>query len=93
MPYTIAHDLAMNRFQTVLEGQTAALDYTRNGSWVVMTHVGVPPPIEGRGVASVLTKAALDWARTEQLGVVAQCPYVAAWIRRHPDYLDLLEQR
>jgi len=36
-----------------------------------------------------LTRAALDWARTENYRVIPVCPYVQAWLRRRPDYQDL----
>lgn len=89
MSHAIGHDVAMNRFQTTVDGHTARLDYQRDGEVVEMVSVVVPPPVEGRGIASVLTKSALDWARSEQLRVVPRCPYVRQWIQRHPDYLDL----
>ncbi len=44
---------------------------------------------EGQGVGSDLVRTALDQVREEGLRVVAQCPFVKEWIRRHPDYADL----
>lgn len=93
MSVNIAHDMARNCFQTSVDGQTAALEYRRDDPVVEMTRVVVPPPIEGRGIAGELTKAALDWARSEQLQVVPTCPYVAGWMQRHPDYLELRAER
>jgi predicted GNAT family acetyltransferase len=84
------HDnLSASRFETVVDGQLAVLDYHRSGNTIVFTHAGVPPPIEGRGIAAELTKAALESARENKWRVVAQCSYVAAYLRRHPEYADL----
>jgi hypothetical protein len=42
------------------------------------------------GVGSRLAKGALDDVRRRGLKVVARCPFIAAWLKRHPDYADLL---
>lgn len=86
MPLAIAHDPTQARFEVVVDGQHARLDYRPEADAVRLTHVIVPAAIEGRGIAGQLTKAALDWARTERLSVVPDCPYVKAWIERHPEY-------
>ena len=68
-----------------MDGHVGVLDYRQEGSAVYMHHVGVPPEVQGRGVAGELTRTAVAWARAEGLEVVARCPYVAAWMRRHPE--------
>lgn len=57
---------------------------------MVYVHTGVPPELEGRGIAGQLAKFALDDARARGLRVVARCPYVAAYIERNPEYAELL---
>jgi hypothetical protein len=81
----VEHVPERGRFQATVEGHTCVLEYRRAGSTAFMEHVGVPGPVEGRGIASALTRAAVEWARSEGLEIVALCPYVAAWMRRHPD--------
>jgi uncharacterized protein len=90
MDHSINPDQSNSRFETMVDGHRAVLDYRRQGDSVHMTHVGVPAPIEGRGIAAALTRAALDWARAERLPVVPRCPYVAGWIDRHPEYRALV---
>lgn len=90
MPLTIAHAPANARFEVVVDGEHARLDYRPEADAVHITHVVVPQAIEGRGIAGQLTKAALDWARHEGRAVVPECPYVKGWIERHPDYADLV---
>jgi predicted GNAT family acetyltransferase len=65
-------------------------DRVDRGEVVVLPHVEVDPDRRGHGLAAKLTAAALDDLRAEGKQVVAQCPYVAAYIRRHPEYHDLL---
>ncbi|CAM5788024.1 GNAT family N-acetyltransferase [Cellulomonas persica] len=67
--------------------------YDAQGSTVVFTHTEVLPAAEGRGVGSELVRGALDQVRASGRDVVALCPFVKAWIARHPDYQDLLRVR
>jgi predicted GNAT family acetyltransferase len=57
---------------------------------ITFTHTEVGAAHEGRGVGSQLARTALDDARTRGLRVTPLCPFIAAWIRRHPAYADLV---
>jgi predicted GNAT family acetyltransferase len=70
---------------------TAVCAYRRQGDTLVLHHTEVPAALQGQGLAAVLVQAALDWARAERLQVRPVCSYVAAYMRRHPDTLDLLK--
>lgn len=88
MSYAIRHDEQAHRFETEVEGHVGVLDYSERGDAVSFDHVVVPDAIGGRGIAGALTRHALDHARAEGWRVVPRCPYVRAWIKRHPDYRD-----
>jgi uncharacterized protein len=90
MKYEILHNQADQRFELQLENLLCVIDYQLNGKNLTLPHVGVPKPLEGRGIAGQLTQAALDWARGENFRVIPVCPYVQVWIRRHPEYQDLV---
>ncbi|UIJ45601.1 N-acetyltransferase [Sphingomonas cannabina] len=79
-----------NRYELVEEGHKAVAAYKLSGDMITFTHTVVPQELQGRGVASRLIKAALDDVRARGLKVVAQCPFVAAYIERHPEERDLL---
>ncbi|WP_376693508.1 GNAT family N-acetyltransferase [Wenzhouxiangella sp. EGI_FJ10409] len=79
-------DREAGRFEALVEGHSCVLDFTIDGEVVSMNHVGVPEAVGGRGIAGQLTRHALDWAKDQDLKVRARCPYVAAWIERHPEY-------
>ncbi len=87
---TVRDNRAEQEFELDLDGYRAVAAYQREGDRIVFTHTVVPPAIEGRGVGSKLIRAALDSARDQGLKVVPQCPFVAAFIRKHPAYRDLL---
>jgi predicted GNAT family acetyltransferase len=78
------------RYELKLEGGTAFIDYTDQGNIRTLTHAEVPLPLRGGGIAGKLTQGALDLARADGIKVVPRCPYVAAFIDRHPQYQDLL---
>lgn len=81
---------AEQEFEMDVGGHRAVAAYQRENGRIVFTHTVVPPEIEGRGVASKLIRAGLDSARDQGLRVVPQCTFVAAFIRKHPEYRDLL---
>ena len=84
-------NVADSQLEVTYEGATAILQYVRGPARVIYVHTGVPPELEGHGIAAVLAKHALDDAHNRGLIVVPRCPYVRAYIDRHPEYADLLE--
>ncbi|MCW2819761.1 MAG: hypothetical protein JWR42_2548 [Marmoricola sp.] len=84
------------RWEARLDGELAGfvvyrLDETDDEPVVDLVHTEVDNRFEGHGIGSALARAALDGARREgSRRVVASCPFIAAWIERHPDYTDLL---
>jgi predicted GNAT family acetyltransferase len=79
-----------SRFEATIGGELAVAEYERANGVITFTHTEVPPSMEGKGVASALARAALDRARTEGLAVEPLCPFVSAYIKRHPEYQDLV---
>lgn len=86
----IVNNEAAQRWEAHVGQHIAVTAYQRSGVAIIFTHTEVPPALEGRGIASQLVQAALDDARTQQLAVIPFCPFVAAYIRRHPDYKVLV---
>jgi uncharacterized protein len=78
------------RFEAEVEGRLAMIGYERQGDTITYTHTFVPPELEGRGIAGRMAQVALGYARASGLRVVPQCPFVASYIKRHPEYQDLV---
>lgn len=78
------------RFELVEQGLTAFADYRLNGDVVVIPHVEAPIALRGTGAAGRLMAGLLDRVRADGRKVLPVCPYAAAYIRRHPEYADLL---
>lgn len=77
-------------FTLETDGGTAVAAYQREENLIIFTHTLVPPALEGHGVGSRLIRGALDSVRDQGLKVVPQCPFVRAYIERHPEYRALL---
>jgi len=86
----ISHDTGARRFNTRVDGHQAYVEYERAGGILTITHTIVPPEIGGRGIAAQLVRAALEYVRAEGLKVVPQCSYAAAYLKKHPQYADLV---
>jgi predicted GNAT family acetyltransferase len=82
--------LVSGRFELEREGQTAYLEYNLAGNVLQLIHTEVPPALRGTGLASELAQSALDWARERGLKVDVICESVAAYIKQHPEYADLV---
>lgn len=91
MSATITHRPEKQSFEHLQNGMVAHLDYQiKNDHTLIFHHTFVPPLLEGQGIASALTRHALDYAREHGKKVIPACSYVAVWIKRHPEYSDLL---
>lgn len=64
--------------------------YRRIDDRIVFIHTETDPAVKGRGVASALAAGALDDVRRRGLKVTPKCPFIAAYIKRHPAYQDLV---
>lgn len=81
---------AASRFELDVGGHTAAAYYRKAPGIITFTHTEVPPALGGQGIGSRLVRGALETVRNQGLRVVAQCPFVAAYMGKHPEFSDLL---
>jgi predicted GNAT family acetyltransferase len=82
-----------SRYAAYIDGALAGYsDYTLDldRGRIVIKHTEVDDAFEGQGVGGALVRGELDDVRRRRLRVVPSCPFVKAWIERHPDYQDLL---
>lgn len=86
----VTHDQEAQRFEATVDGLRSLITYRRFLDRLVLRHTEVPSPLEGKGLAAKLTRTALDFARANHLRVVPLCPYVSSFLRRYPEYQDLL---
>ena len=78
-------------YQVAVDGTRAGLAaYELTGSVITFTHTEIDDAYEGQGLGGMLARYALDDARARGLRVRPLCPFIRGWIKRHPDYQDLV---
>ena len=86
----VANNETARRYEARVDGQLAVIIYQQLGDRIAFIHTEVPEALEGHGIAGKMAKFALEDARARHLAVIPRCPFVAGYIRRHPEYADLV---
>ena len=82
---------AERRYEAQLDGRVVGVsEYDLAGDRIVFLHTEVDPSVEGLGIGSRLAQGALDDVRRRGLKAVPECPFIAAWLKRHRDYADVV---
>lgn len=79
------------RYVARIEGAAGEgeLSYRRTSpGTVVANHTGVPPTLQGKGIAAHLVEHLVADAKAEGFRIVPACSYVAAQLRRHPEWTE-----
>lgn len=92
-------DISMNdnsdkqRFEITKDGKLAAFaEYDKQPDALLLKHTEVMPQFEGQGMGSKIASYALGEVRKRGLHAVPECSFIAGYIRKHPEYLDLVTQ-
>lgn len=86
----VINNTEAGRFEVHIGGDVAYAEYRMTGRGILFPHTEVPSAFEGKGIGGALARTALDWARSQGQQVLPTCPFISAWIKRHPDYHDLV---
>lgn len=92
MSTAVRDNPAESRYELFVDGQLAGFaQYRADGKRITLYHTEVEPGYEGKGLGDELARVALGEVRRRGLVLVPLCPFIAAYIRRHPDdFLDLV---
>ncbi|MCZ7438473.1 GNAT family N-acetyltransferase [Micromonospora sp. WMMC241] len=91
MNFLVEENPAKHRFEILVDDALAGFSaYLPRGEVLVFTHTEVDDRYQGQGVGAALVRGMLDQIRERGGRVVPRCPFVAAFIERHPDYADLV---
>jgi len=86
----VTHNKARNRFEIQLNDMFARVAYIPAKNHILYTDTEVPAEFEGRGIGSKLAHFAMEYARENGLKVQPLCPFISAYVRRHPEYNDIV---
>ncbi len=80
---------AKKRFELQIDGSVAFIEYMISKKDIMyLTHTEVPSALEGQGVGSTLVRKVLDHIRTTNYKMAPLCPFVAAYLKRHPELAE-----
>lgn len=89
-PYTVTNNQKQQQYEVHEGDEIAILQYRLLQNKIALMHTEVPESLNGRGIAAALAHHALETARSSDQRVMVYCPYVAAYLKRHPEYNDLV---
>ncbi|MET0987757.1 MAG: GNAT family N-acetyltransferase [Steroidobacteraceae bacterium] len=90
MAGSVRNNTAEERYELELDGVIAYVAYHHEDGYVSLDHTEVPSQLGGRGVGSALAKGTLDLIRSEGFKLIPRCDFIAGYIKKHPEYQDLV---
>ncbi|MGV3539329.1 MAG: GNAT family N-acetyltransferase [Rufibacter sp.] len=93
MELNISNNEAQKRFETTVDGHLAVVEYRLMPGIITVLHTKVPEALGGRGIAAALTKHVLEHVENQHLELVPLCPYMKAYLQKHPEYQHLVKQK
>ncbi len=90
MAYELLDNTEDKQYEFHIEGVLAKIEYRRANNKIYLTHTEVPKQLEGKGIASSLVHSVLEDIEKKGLTLIPMCPFVAAYIKRHPDWKKLV---
>ena len=92
MTYTLIDNEAAKQYEFHIDGAVAWIEYIKVAAQnkIFLTHTEVPKALEGKGIGSSIVKAVLEEVKKNDWTLVPLCPFVAAYIKRHPEWKSLV---
>ena len=88
--YNIVNNKETNRFEVTDLPGTAILDYEWSGDSLVLVHTFVSESLRGKGLAQELAAFAMEYIKSHHYKAIIKCPYVASYLKHHPEYNPLV---
>jgi len=88
----VTNNEAQQQFEIRMNDALALLQYRFYKNDIALMHTDVPEELSGKGLASTLAKHALDWAKEHNKKVMVYCPFVASYLKKHPEYDFLVDK-
>ncbi|RPE09246.1 N-acetyltransferase [Chitinophaga lutea] len=88
---TVINNEENQQLEIRLNGEVAVLTYRFYKKNIAFMHTTVPDALKGRGIASTLARHAFAWAKELKKPVMVYCPFVAKFVKEHPEYRSQLD--
>ena len=90
--HTLVDNADEKRYEFDLGDDIAIIEYIKTQGFIILTHTEVPEKYEGQGIGAELVHDVLEDLRAKKLQMIPQCPFIAQYIRRHPEWADVLKK-
>lgn len=81
-----------SRYEARIGSELAGfIEYRMAGDRRIVLHTEVLPAFSGRGIGAAMARHVLEEARASERRVTVKCPFVRAYVERHPEYLAITE--
>lgn len=93
MEIPITNNTKLSRFETDVNGEFGYVDYRFYKGDIALMHTFVPESSRGKGISSALAKYALEYVKAQKLKLMVYCPFIAKYIKLHPEYEPLIDKQ
>lgn len=90
MDFTLIDNAENKRYEFHIDGHLPRIEYIKAQDNIYLTHTEVPTELEGKGIATKLVTSVLEDIKLKELTLVPMCPFVAMYIKRHPEWKSLV---
>ena len=90
LSYPLTDNQKANQYEFHIDDSIAKIEYIKSQDKIFLTHTEVPKQLEGRGIGSLLITKVFEDIQKQELTLVPLCPFVASYIKRHPEWRILV---
>lgn len=81
-----------NRFELVIDGYTAFIEYLETPRHLELEHTEVPETLGGKGVAAALVEKTFQYLESKGRKIIPHCPYILAFLKKHPEWDHIIDK-
>ncbi len=83
---SLYNNTTQERFEMNVNGSIAFIEYNLENGLLTLVHTEVPETLRGQGAGSAIILKTLEYARENNFTIKPVCPFVVAYIQRHPEW-------
>lgn len=80
----------LHRFEMMLFDDTAFIEFVESEKTFTLIHTEVPESLQGKGIGSAIIEKTLSYAKANGFVIKPICPFVLAFLKRHPEWNEIL---
>ncbi len=89
----LVNNTTAKQFELNVDGGMAIIEYKQTATKIFLLHTEVPPQLEGKGVGTAIIEKTLEYIEAHHLKLVPLCPFVLAYLKRHPEWRRLEDEK